>query len=77
MGMWLDERLGISAQFIGQSEALFSLGQAFLGDVIIRIELIDNLEFSMGGSFWMDIQESRLGNKNAFYKLFWGLALPF
>jgi len=77
IGMWLDERLGISAQFIGQSEALFSLGQAFLGDVIIRIELIDNLEFSMGGSFWMDIQESRLGNKKTFYKLFWGLALPF
>ncbi|MFW6140365.1 MAG: hypothetical protein ACOC5S_03320 [Acidobacteriota bacterium] len=77
MGVWFEEQYGLSAQFIGQSEALFSLGQAFLGDVILRVKIISNLEFSLGGSFWVDIQESCLGNKKTFCKLFWGLAIPF
>lgn len=77
MGLWLENKLGISAQFISQSEALFSLGQALMGDVILRLKLLHNLEISLGGSFWTDIQESRLGNRKTFYKLFWGLAVPF
>lgn len=77
VGAWFDEKFGISFQIMGQSEALFSLGQAYLADLIFRIKLIDYLELSIGGSIWKDIQESRLGNKQTFYKLHWGIAIPF
>ncbi len=77
IGAWFQEKLGMSFQIIGQSEAFFSLGQAFLADLIFRIKLLDYLEFSIGGSIWKDIQESRLGNKQTFYKIHWGIAIPF
>ena len=77
IGAWIQDSVGISCQIIGQSEALFSLGQAFLADLIFRIKLFDHLELSFGGSIWKDIQESRLGNKQTFTKLHWGIAIPF
>ncbi len=77
VGAWFQQNFGISFQIIGQSEAFFSLGQAFLADLIVRIKLLDYFEISLGGSLWKDIQESRLGKKQAFYKLHWGIAIPF
>jgi hypothetical protein len=77
MGARIEDKLILSAQFMGQAEDLFSLGQAVLGDFIIRLNFICPLELSLGASFWADIQESRLGNKKYFYKFFWGLAIPF
>jgi hypothetical protein len=77
MGAWFEEKFGISFQIIAQSEAFFSLGQALLADLIFRIKLLNYLELSCGGSIWKDIQESRLGNKQTFYKLQWGIAIPF
>lgn len=77
IGALIQDRIGLSCQIIGQSESLFSLGQSFLADLIIRIKLADCLELSFGGSIWKDIQESRLGNKQTFTKLHWGIAIPF
>jgi hypothetical protein len=77
MGAWFDERFGLSLQIMGQSESLFSLGQAFLADLIVRVRLLDYLELSIGASLWKDIQESRFGNSKTFHKIHWGLAIPF
>jgi len=77
MGAWFEETFGLSLQIMGQSAALFSLGQAFLADLILRVKIVDYLELSIGASIWKDIQESRLGNKKTFQKVYWGLAFPF
>jgi len=77
IGAWMQDKIGISFQIICQSESFFSLGQTFLADLIFRIKLLDYLELSLGGSIWKDIQKSRLGNKQTFTKLHWGIAIPF
>ncbi len=77
MGAWFEETFGLSLQIVGQSAALFSLGQTFLADLILRVKIVDYLELSIGASIWKDIQESRLGNKKTFQKVYWGLAFPF
>ena len=77
MGTWIQESFGVSLQFVAQSESFFSLVQTFLADVIFRVKLLDYLELSFGGSVWKDIQESRLGRKQTFFKLHWGIAIPF
>ncbi len=77
MGAWFDETFGLSLQIIGQSESLFSLGQAFLADLIFRVRILNYLEVSIGASVWKDIEESPLGNKKTFHKIQWGLAIPF
>jgi hypothetical protein len=77
IGAWIQESFRISLQVMAQSESFFSLGQAFLADLIFRIRLLEHVELSIGGSIWKDIQESRLGNKQTFFKLHWGIAIPF
>lgn len=77
VGLWLKERVGFNFQIFSQTEAYFSLGQAFLADLIIRIKLIDFFELSLGTTLWKDIQKSQLGNKKKFYKFTWGIAIPF
>ena len=77
IGAWIQESFGMSLQIVAQSESFFSLGQTFLADLIFRVKLLDHLELSFGGSIWKDIQESRLGNKQTFFKLHWGIAIPF
>lgn len=76
-GMVLTKNIILSIQLISQTEAYFSLGQALHGDLIVRVRATDFLEFTLGGSFWKDIKQSRLGNKKSFYKLIWGIAVPF
>lgn len=77
IGAWFEESVGMSLQILAQSESLFSLGQAFLAEMIIRVKIVGHLELSAGGSIWKDIQESAKGNKQTFYKLQWGIAIPF
>jgi len=74
---WFEEGISFHFQILAQTEELFSLGQAFLGDLIIRIELAPWLELSLGGGLWKDIETSRLGNQQKFYKFIWGIAIPF
>ena len=77
IGAWIREKFGISLQIVAQSESLFSLGQTFLADLIIRVKIFDYMELSAGGSIWKDIQESFKGNKQTYFKLHWGIAIPF
>jgi hypothetical protein len=77
IGFWHLERLSLSLQMLFQTEKIFSLGQSFLADIIFRIRIFDSLELSLGGGIWQDIQASRLGNKQNYYKFIWGLAIPF
>lgn len=77
IGVWIPKGFGLSFQMLSQTEKLFSLGQAFLGDLIIRIRLLDWIELSLGAGIWGDIEMTRLSNKQKFYKLIWGIAIPF
>lgn len=77
IGIWLEERFGFHFQIFSQTEKLFSSRQTFLADLIIRIRLLDWFELSGGGGLWKDIKTSPLGNKQKFYKLIWGIAIPF
>lgn len=77
VGAWFKNKVGLHFQILAQSSKVFSLGEALLADLIIRLELTDWLELSMGGGLWQDIKTSPLGNKKSFHKLFWGIAIPF
>ena len=77
IGAWIQETFGLSLQIVAQSESFFSIGQTFLADLIFRVRLLDYLDLSFGGSVWKDMQESRLGQKQTFFKLHWGIAIPF
>lgn len=77
IGIWSPEGLSLSLQMFFQTEKTFSLGQAFHADIILRFQLLQWLELSLGGGIWQDIQTSRLGNKQSYYKFIWGLAVPF
>ena len=77
IGIHSHKTFTLNIQILSQSEAYFSLGQALLADIILRIYLTPYLEISTGASVWKDIQESRLGNKQKFYKIMWGIVIPF
>jgi hypothetical protein len=77
VGTWIEELVGISFQWIAQSQARFSTAQAYRADLVIRVKLMNYLEFSAGTWIWRDIQESPKGNKQQFYSIFWGIAIPF
>lgn len=76
-GFWVKNQLGIHSQLLVQAEEIFSFGQSFLFDLIIRIRLLDYLELSLGTGVWQDIAESRLGNQKKYLKFLWGIAIPF
>ncbi|HHF42747.1 MAG TPA: hypothetical protein ENL38_03410 [Candidatus Aminicenantes bacterium] len=77
LGALLSPKLTLNLQVIAQSEVYFAVGQAFLADVIFRYYLDDLVHLTLGLSFWKDIQATRWGNKKHFYKVIWGLAIPF
>jgi len=77
IGYVYNEVAGVHIQVFAQSEALFAIGQTYIADIIIRLRVLPFLEFSVGSRLWKDIQESRLGNKDIFHKLMWGLVIPF
>lgn len=71
------ERVSLNFQMFFQTEELFSLGQAYWADLIVRIRLFEWVELSLGGTLWEDIVRSRLGSKREFHKFIWGIAIPF
>ncbi len=77
VGRWFEDQVGIHFQIFHQTEKLFSRRQTYIVDLIIRIRLLNWLELSGGGGIWKDIKTSPLGNKQKFYKLIWGVAIPF
>ncbi|NIO48396.1 MAG: hypothetical protein GTN73_03000 [Candidatus Aminicenantes bacterium] len=77
VGRWFEDRVGLHFQIFYQTEKLFSRGQTHIADLIVRIRLLDWLELSAGGGIWKDIKTSPSGSKQKFYKLTWGVAIPF
>jgi len=77
IGAWFAESIGFHFQILAQTEKIFSLGQSFLADFILRVKLLEGLELSLGAGLLEDIGESRLGNHKKYYKFIWGLAVPF
>jgi hypothetical protein len=75
--VWADEGLSVHLQTCFQTAAAFSLGQAFSGEIILRLRLVPWLELSLGGSLWADLEKTALGAKQSFSKLVWGIAVPF
>ena len=67
----------LSLQVIWQSARVFRPGETALADLILRFRVAPWLELAMGGSYWGDRLASPLGNKQSFYKLVWGIAIPF
>jgi hypothetical protein len=67
----------LSLQVIAQSSQVFGRSDAWLADLIFRLRLTAWLEASAGGGVWADIRTSPDGNKQRFYKLIWGIAIPF
>ena len=77
LGWWPDPRVGLHLQVFSQMDKLFSQGKAYMADLIIRVRMLDYLEFSVGTRIWKDTLESPLGIQNKYYKIFWGVVIPF
>ncbi len=75
--VWAREGISAHVQAVFQTANVFTLGQAFLGELIIRLRISSWLELSIGGSIWTDIEPSPLGVKQSFHKIAWGVAVPF
>jgi hypothetical protein len=67
----------VSIQVMGQSSNVFGRSEAWLGDLMFRARLAQWLEVTLGGGFWSDLVISPFGNKQTYYKLIWGIAVPF
>jgi hypothetical protein len=76
-GASLGKAASLSFQVIAQSSRVFGRSEAWLADLFFRIRLSGWLEATMGGGIWSDLLRSPLGNKQTFYKLIWGIAIPF
>jgi hypothetical protein len=74
---WFEDRVGIHFQIMNQTEKVFSRRQTYIADLIIRVKLLNWFELSAGGGIWKDTKTSPWGNKQKFYKLIWGVAIPF
>lgn len=74
---WTDEGLSAHFQAFFQTDKAFSLGQAFFGELLLRMRAAKWLELTLGGTLWMDIDASRLGAKKSYTKLIWGVSFPF
>lgn len=77
LGLLFSPEVTLSGQAIFQSDVAFARGQAVLVDFLLRIKLLSWLELSLGGSLWQDLKESRLGQRQSFHKITWGMAIPF
>jgi len=77
VGYWFENGVSLHSQIFAQTEELFARGQTYMATLFIRIRILNFLEISLGSTIWKDIQESPLLNKDIFYKLMWGIAVPF
>lgn len=69
--------LTVSFQIIAQSDTIFSVGQSYLADLVMRLRATGFLELSAGYRSWKDIGESRLGSGLHYHQLEWGIAIIF
>ncbi len=77
LALLLSPEVTLNGQAILQSDVAFARSQTALVDLILRIKLLSWLELSLGGGLWQDLKESRLGQRQSFHKITWGLAIPF
>jgi len=77
VGASLGEAVSLSLQVIAQSSRTLGRSEAWLADLVLRARLSGWLEASLGGGLWSDLVRSPLGNKQTYYKLNWGIAIPF
>jgi hypothetical protein len=77
VGASLGEAASVSLQLIAQSSRTFGRSETWLADLIFRVRLSGWLEATIGGGVWSDLVSSPLDNKQTFYKLIWGMAIPF
>jgi len=77
VGASLGEAAALSFQVIGQSSRTLGRSEAWLADLVLRVRLAGWAEATLGGGIWADQVRSPLGNKQTFYKLIWGIAIPF
>jgi hypothetical protein len=81
LGLRVGASLGDAASFgfqvIAQSSRTFGRSETWLADLVVRVRLSVWLEATMGGGVWSDLLRSPLGHKQTFYKLIWGIAIPF
>lgn len=69
--------LSLHIQIFTQTDTLFDIGRAWIGDAIFRVAVAPWLELSVGAGIWKDIVESPGGTQQSFHKLHWGIAIPF
>jgi hypothetical protein len=77
LGWWPNPSIGLHIQVFSQMDKLFSQGRATMADLILRVRLLQYLELSAGARIWKDTLESPLGIQNKYYKIFWGVVIPF
>jgi hypothetical protein len=77
VGASLGEAASLSLQVIMQSSGKLGRSETWLADLIFRARLSGWLEATLGGGVWSDLIGSPLGNKQTFYRLTWGIAIPF
>jgi len=77
VGASLGEAASLSFQLVAQSSRTLGRSESLLADLVLRVRLSGWLEATLGGGFWSDLVRSPLGNKQTFYKLTWGVAIPF
>ena len=64
-------------QVFSQADRLLEIGQDFNLEVIARFRVTDWFEFSWGFGLWRDLEFSPAGRQQSFYKMMWGIAIPF
>jgi len=77
VGAAFGEAASLSFQVISQSSRVFGRSEVWLADLVFRVRVAAWLEATLGGGIWSDILTSPLGNKQTFYKVLWGMAVPF
>jgi hypothetical protein len=74
---WTGEGLSANLQVVFRTDTAFSLGQDFMGELILRAQVAPWLHLSLGGTVWTDLKATAPGRKRNFHKIMWGLAIPF
>ncbi len=77
LGYWYENLVGVHGQILAQTDTLFASGQTYMATVFIRFRIFKPLEISLGTYIWKDMKTSSLGNKDKFYKIMWGIVVPF
>jgi hypothetical protein len=74
---WTGGGLSAHLQVVFRTDTAFSLGQDFLGELVIRAQVASWLQLSLGGTLWTDLKTGAPGRKPSYHKIMWGVAIPF